>query len=122
MADYAALIKRLRRCGQFKCRECEYEQMIGCRSTLNVEAADAIEELQKCLDGVTDDNDNLCEKIEELNKPKWISVKERLPEYGTNVRMSRCRFYSLEYRGCMLHITRCPCEDFNPEQPERRTE
>lgn len=27
------------------------------------EAADAIEEMQKCLDGVSADNDSLCEKL-----------------------------------------------------------
>lgn len=42
---YEKLIKRLRRCEQFRCRECEYEQVMGCRAKLNEEAADAIEEL-----------------------------------------------------------------------------
>jgi len=43
---YEELVKRLRRCGQFRCRECEYEKINGCRAKLNKEAADAIEELQ----------------------------------------------------------------------------
>lgn len=41
-------------------------------------AADAIEELQKCIDGLEADNDNLCERIKDLSK--WIPVTERLPE------------------------------------------
>lgn len=43
------LVKRLRRCEQFRCRECEYEQVMGCRAKLNAEAADAIEELRGAL-------------------------------------------------------------------------
>lgn len=48
------------------------------------EAADAIDELDTLLDGLEADNDALCEIIEKLNKPRWIPVKERLPEepYG----------------------------------------
>ena len=42
---YEGLIKRLRRCEQFRCRGCEYEQVMGCRAKLNAEAADAIAEL-----------------------------------------------------------------------------
>lgn len=56
---YDELVKRLRRCEQFRCRECEYEQVMGCRAKLNADAADA---------------------IEELSKPHWIPVTERLPE------------------------------------------
>lgn len=62
--NYDELVKRLRRCEQFKCRECDYEEVNGCRGKLNAEAADAIEELQK---------------------PRWISVKERLPEAEDDV-------------------------------------
>lgn len=62
---YEELVKRLRRCAQFKCRECEYEQIMGCRAKLDAEAADAIEVLSKT------------EKT-----TRWISVTERLPERG----------------------------------------
>ena len=44
---YDDLVERLRRCSQFKCRECEYYQVIGCRTKLNAEAADAIEKLSR---------------------------------------------------------------------------
>ena len=44
------------------------------------EAADAIDELDTLLDGVSADNDALCETIEKLKKPRWIPVTERLPE------------------------------------------
>ena len=43
------------------------------------EAADAIEELDTLLDGVKADNEALCETIERLKKPHWVSVTERLP-------------------------------------------
>lgn len=66
------------------------------------QAADAIEELQKLLDGVSADNDALCKRIDELHLtaesyrrsmeawadetarahdmiPRWIPVTERLP-------------------------------------------
>lgn len=57
---YGELVKRLRRCSQFRCRGCEYENITPCRTKLNDEAADA---------------------IEELSKPRWIPVTERLPDY-----------------------------------------
>ena len=44
---YEKLIKRLRRCEQFRCRECEYENVLVCRAKLNSEAAYAIKELQE---------------------------------------------------------------------------
>ena len=69
---YDELVKRLRRCEQFRCRECEYEQVIGCRAKLNADAADAIEE----LDMITD-NLNYLFKTE---VPHWIPVMERLPD------------------------------------------
>ena len=51
---YDELVKRLRRCEQFKCRECEYEQVLGCRAKLNAEAADAIEKLSAFKAQITD--------------------------------------------------------------------
>lgn len=49
------------------------------------EAADAIDELDTLLDGVSADNDALCETIERLKKPRWIPVTERLPEEWKSV-------------------------------------
>lgn len=66
MVDYDLTLKRLRRCGLFKCRECEYESIAGCRMKLNADAADAIEELLAKV-------------------PTWISVEERLPEVEQSV-------------------------------------
>ena len=51
-----------------------------CEHKLLNEAADAIEEMQRCIDGIEADNDSLCAKLEELSKSRWISVMERLPE------------------------------------------
>ena len=71
---YDELIKRLRRCEQFRCRECEYENLNGCRTTLNKEAADAIEK----LDAIAQTYVETVHEIED--KRKWIPVTERLPE------------------------------------------
>lgn len=56
---YEEVVKKLRRCGQFKCRGCEYEDVTSCRVRLNEDAARAIEELNRALD--------------------WIPCSERLP-------------------------------------------
>ena len=48
-----------------------------------IPAADAIEDLQKCVDGLEADNDNLCERIKDLSK--WIPVTERLPNVDEKV-------------------------------------
>ena len=54
------LVKRLR-------EDAEDGYLIYTRGGDDVaEAADAIEELQKCLDGVCSDNDALCKRIDEL--------------------------------------------------------
>lgn len=77
---YEELARRLRRCEQFKCRECEYEQVIGCRAKLNAEAADAIEELMR-----------RCEQLQYMPPPAWIPVTERLPKRGKNVLVANKR-------------------------------
>lgn len=50
MTMYSELVKRLRRCSEFRCRGCEYENITPCRTKLNDEAADAIEELNRRID------------------------------------------------------------------------
>lgn len=57
---YEDVVKKLRRCTQFKCRGCEYEYVMSCRARLNEDAASAIEELNRAVD--------------------WIPCSERLPE------------------------------------------
>ena len=47
---YDELINLLRRCGKQKCKNCEYEHVLGCVTKMNEKAADAIEELQKQRD------------------------------------------------------------------------
>ena len=56
---YDELIKKLRGCVGFRCRDCELKIEDVCNLILMEQAADVIEELQK---------------------PKWIPVSERLPE------------------------------------------
>lgn len=61
---YDELIKKLRGCIGFRCRDCELKNEEVCNPILMEQAADAIEELQKS---------------------KWIPVTERLPENGERV-------------------------------------
>ena len=75
MRDYAALVKALRTCKMsIPCTECPFysngdEPSKEC-ATMNVAAADAIEELLAAV-------------------PKWISVEERLPEESGTVLVYR---------------------------------
>ena len=68
---YDELVKRLRICPDYNegCVNCPNEHDLGCRTTTMREAADA---------------------IEELSKPRWIPVTERLPEAGERV-LCYCR-------------------------------
>ena len=66
MRDYEDLVKSLRYCAEYDCTTvCPRAGTgNGCITRLKKEAADA---------------------IEELSKPKWISVEERLPDGGVHV-------------------------------------
>ena len=79
---YEDIVKRLRRCNQFKCRECEYEPVESCRSKLNSEAADAIEDLCGLCASQSKDCSEAISKYLELweKQPRWIPVTERLPQ------------------------------------------
>ena len=44
---YEELVNLLRRCGKQKCKNCEYEHVLGCVTKMNEKAADAIEALSK---------------------------------------------------------------------------
>ena len=71
---YNELVKRLRNCIDSYCAGCKYESLlepgnfVKCMNALLGEAADAIEELQKLLDGVEADNDSLCKTIDLYRK------------------------------------------------------
>lgn len=58
---YDELIGKLRDCDDYRCNDCELKDEELCNPILMEKAADAIEELQK---------------------PQWISVEERLPGTG----------------------------------------
>ena len=60
---YEELINLLRRCGEQKCKNCEYEHVLGCVTKMNERAADAIEVLSK-----------------KEKTTRWIPVTERLPD------------------------------------------
>ena len=72
---YDELINLLRRCGKQKCKNCEYEHVLGCVTKMNEKAADAIEELQKQRDE-WESHAALAESFAR----GWIPVTERLPE------------------------------------------
>lgn len=89
---YEELVKALRRCAT------RYVLAYEERKDVMQKAADAIEELEDGLNGVSAANDRLSDWNEELKKeldsanemntalygalPKWIPVTERLPERG----------------------------------------
>lgn len=79
---YDELVKRLRHCSEEHsgCGTCELSDTCVLQTRLLLQAADAIDEMDTLLDGVSADNDALCETIERLKKPRWIPVAERLPE------------------------------------------
>ena len=92
MADYTELVKALRTCKMsIPCAECPFysngdEPSKEC-ATMNVAAADAIEELLVKA-GLWHRRYQLeHEKVEKLRSavPHWISVEERLPEPYQNV-------------------------------------
>ena len=76
--NYDEIEKSLRICGNTlsECDGCKYDSGEGCKAISNwldlleIEAADAIEELQQTVEHYKD------------ALPRWISVKERLPEPG----------------------------------------
>ena len=87
---YEELVKMLRVCGDsnnscgncpvLEDGSCPYGEWEFAAEKYMLQAADAIEELDTLLDGVTADNDALCETIERMKKPHWIPVTERLPD------------------------------------------
>lgn len=74
---YEELIRDLREEAEWAhCNEWETPIKLSDHLT---QAADAIEELDTLLDGVSADNDALCETIERLKTFRWIPMTERLP-------------------------------------------
>lgn len=84
---YDELVKRLRRCEQFRCRECEYEQVMGCRGKLNEEAADAIEKLSAKVDSLQLYVDNIS-KLPDCNTCLKNSMCEFRPKLGEYCRIN----------------------------------
>ena len=80
---YDELVNLLRRCGKQKCKNCEYEYVLGCVTKMNEKAADAIEELSMKLHGDEAAIAGMQREIERMvvaDKPGWIPVTKRLPE------------------------------------------
>lgn len=108
---YDKLLKRLREADEKSmCGECGLNLHTGAtkKGVLFAEAADAIEELQRSLDGVCADNDSLCNKVEELSK------------YAETMRMLKCEGWYLQqtkfHDGCQAVSTR-----LLPEPPKEET-
>ena len=73
---YEELINLLRRCGKQKCKNCEYEHVLGCVTKMNERAADAIEVLSKTEKttkphGRLIDADQLKEQLEYVASLEW---------------------------------------------------
>ena len=111
MRDYARLCKALRFCAtHFSCDGCGGDCKTGSneprtKAVLN-DAADAIEELlaeNKAIKQSNKDaamrNKILCDEISRMKEkvPYWISVEERLPEYGERVLVSNGGFVCESY-------------------------
>ena len=85
---YDELINLLRRCGKQKCKNCEYEHVLGCVTKMNEKAADAIEELSMKLHGDEATILGMKREIERMvvnGTHSWIPVAERLPKEKTYV-------------------------------------
>lgn len=97
---YEELVKRLRYCAvsDNQCSECKYhggspDGSKMCLDVLMEDAADAIEELTGFVQEAERDRDEYRERldkeandfIEELSKPRWIPVTERLPKESERV-------------------------------------
>ena len=80
----AELIKKLRSCDGFRCRDCELKNEDVCNPILMEQAADAIEELSKALDAVNDAHNEGYDVGYWAGRrdyePKWIPIAERLPD------------------------------------------
>ena len=94
---YDELINLLRRCGKQKCKNCEYEHVLGCVTKMNEKAADAIEELQKQRDE-WESHAALAESFAR----GWIPVTERLPECDLGAEVGNIEWISCGrvYAGC----------------------
>ena len=79
---YDELVNLLRRCGKQKCKNCEYEHVLGCVTKMNEKAADAIVELSMKLHGDEAAIAGMQREIERMvvaDKPGWIPVTEEPP-------------------------------------------
>ena len=115
---YDELVNLLRRCGKQKCKNCEYEHVIGCVTKMNEEAADAIEHMQKTIVrlenelGIYDD----LPMVYQIEKPEdesvvlsktekttqWIPVTERLPECDLGAEVG-----NIEWISCGMVLSGC---------------
>lgn len=68
---YDEIVNLLRRCGKQKCKNCEYEYVLGCVTKLNEKAADAIEEMSSYV-----------RQIEELRKDGYYLQKTKMMTCG----------------------------------------
>ena len=86
---YSDLIKNLRETDFSDGCPCGAENLCKDNDCLIWQAADAIEELQVVVDGLTAQTNMVFEKTEGRTvikfEPKWIPVTERLPDVGKDV-------------------------------------
>lgn len=81
---YEKLIQALRCCTSphGKCEECSYFKIGACHMQTQMDAADAIEELQKAVYFHKYNSEFWEDKYNSLADEKWIPVTKQLPEPG----------------------------------------
>lgn len=77
---YDELVKSLRQCAEASCAGRKNDLVeLGCRGKLQIEAADAIENMSEAYDKAYDKLSRHMDDLAAL-MPRWIPVSERLPE------------------------------------------
>ena len=107
---YEELVKRLRTCGNsLSCNKCKWSSNCGGTGEVLRKAADAIEGLSGLIDhyGGETGLKNLQEYASKYwdllkNAPRWISVKERLPECDLGAEVGNIEWIScgMVFAGC----------------------
>ena len=101
---FEELVARVR----YHIRKANFMGLKEIESTLLLgESADAIEELQEDNAALNGTVSNLIQQIEELNKPRWIPVRERLPERNAVDERGFAKAYLVKTdRHVMMHTAR----------------
>ena len=75
---------------------------------LMLEAADAMDDMNRTLDGLEADNDSLCEQIDNLRKPRWIKIESRPMTEEERKEWSEHIGYDIEYEDAIIYTSKLP--------------